>query len=301
MHREIETSNVIKLGRPPSGNRKALEPTKAGPTLIGPGMTVAQGFEIIVSSCMRHFELNQRTFVEIRDVEALHQARVAIRRLRSALTLFRPVVANLKFKRIQGELRWFVAEFGDARNLDVYLERALFRDQRVFVEERRNDAYDRAIAAMESGRSQRIMTDLLRWTTDGQWLKNSGGEESLKHFMNRRIDRLWKKMSNAHRVERMGDRRRHRLRIGVKKLRYALEFAEALHGHRSGRKRKFAKALKQLQESLGSLHDDVTARSLLTLNSWLTTSLLSAKHEKRLVRDAGHAIERLRNIGPYWR
>ena len=127
---------------------KALEPTKADPVRVGRGMSIAQGFEIIVSSCLRHFQLNEPTVVKARNVEALHQARVAIRRLRSALALFRPIVADQEFDRVQRELRWLVAEFGDARNLDVYLEHDLSRDQRLFVEERRKDAYDRAIAAM---------------------------------------------------------------------------------------------------------------------------------------------------------
>ena len=280
---------------------KALEPTKADPVRVGRGMSIAQGFEIIVSSCLRHFQLNEPTVVKTRNVEALHQARVAIRRLRSALGLFRPVVADQEFERVQRELRWLVAEFGDARNLDVYLEHDLSRDQRLFVEERRKDAYDRAIAAMSSDRSRQLMLDILSWAAGGHWRKNERAGKSLRRFINRRIDRLWSKVSGSERVARTGDRRRHRLRIQVKKLRYALEFAEGLHGHRPRGKRKFAKTLKQLQGSLGRLHDDVTARSLVTLNSWLATSLPFAEHERRLVRNAGQAIDRLRNIGPYWR
>ena len=307
MSTEIELSEkprgtVIKLEPAFAlADGKALEPTKSEPVRIGRGISITQGFEVIVSSCLRHFQLNEPTVVKARNVEALHQARVAIRRLRSALVLFRPVVADQEFERIQSELRWLVAEFGDARNLDVYLEHDLSQDQRLFVEEQRKDAYDRAIAAMSSDRSRQLMLDIPSWAAGGHWHKNQRAGKSLSRFMNRRIDRLWSKISGAERVARMGDRRRHRLRIQVKRLRYALEFAEGLHGHGPRRKRRFAKTLKQLQGSLGRLNDDVTARSLMTLNSWLATSLLSAKHERRLVRNARQAINRLRNIGPYWR
>ena len=121
MSTEIELSEkprgtVIKLEPAFAlADGKALEPTKSEPVRIGRGISITQGFEVIVSSCLRHFQLNEPTVVKARNVEALHQARVAIRRLRSALVLFRPVVADQEFERIQSELRWLVAEFGDAR------------------------------------------------------------------------------------------------------------------------------------------------------------------------------------------
>jgi CHAD domain-containing protein len=98
----------------------------------------------------------------------------------------------------------------------------------------------------------------------------------------------------------MGNRKRHHLRIQVKKLRYTLEFADGLHRCRAKRKRAFAKALEELQESLGSLHDIATARSLVALNSWLRTSEPTGKAKRRQVRKADRAIRRLRTTGTYW-
>jgi CHAD domain-containing protein len=214
--------------------------------------------------------------------------------------LFKPVVADPELERIQDELRWFTAELGDARNLDVYLERDLSQDQRQFVEERREEAYALAIAAMDSGRFRRLMLDLVGWAAAGQWRETPRAAKPLRPFVDRRIDRLWSKICASDNVADMGDKQRHRLRIGMKKLRYALEFTEALHRRKPLRKKKFAKTAKDLQDSLGQLHDAVVCCSLVTLNSWIMAPRPSAKSERRLVHDADRALRRLRKIDSYW-
>jgi triphosphatase len=281
--------------------RHVSRPTKAEPVPIHRGMTVAEGFETIVSACLRHFRPNEPLVIESRDVEGLHQARVAMRRLRSAFALFGPVVRDRECERIEDELRWFAAELGDARNLDVYLERDLSEDQRRFVGERRKRAYDLAIAAMESPRFRRLILDLVAWAATGKWRGNSRATNALGPFVNRRIDRLWTKVADSDDIAGMGNKRRHRLRIQMKKLRYALEFSGALHTHKAGRKKKFTKRVKELQEFLGDLHDIVIARSMVTINSWLETPDQSSKDDRQLVRQADRAMHRLRKIGPYWR
>jgi CHAD domain-containing protein len=263
-------------------------------------MCVADGFETIVSACLRHFRLNEPPVIESRLVEGLHQARVAMRRLRSAISLFRPVIADPEFERIQDELRWFTAELGDARNLDVYLERDLSQDQRLFVEERREKAYDNAITAIDSDRLRRLMLDIAGWAATGQWRASSRAAKPLRPFIDRRTDGLWSKIRDADDVKDMNDPQRHRLRIRIKKLRYALEFADALHTRKAGRKKKFTKRVKELQESLGDVHDIVVARSMVTINSWLETPGQSSRDERRLVRQADRTMCRLRKVGPYW-
>ena len=276
------------------------EPTKAEPVAVRPGLSVAEGFQAIVSACLRHFRLNEPLVIESRNVEALHQARVAMRRLRSAFALFRPIVSDRECKRIEEELRWFAAELGDARNLDVYLQRDLTEDQRHFVEERREMAYDFAIAALESPRFRRVMLDLVAWSAAGSWRGSHSAGARLEPFVDRRIDRLWSMISHADDVEDLNDERRHRLRIRMKKLRYALEFTEALHRRKSRSRKRFTRKVKALQESLGELHDAVIAGSIVTANSWLLTPARSRKGERRLVRDADRALRGLRKIGPYW-
>ncbi|HEX8938458.1 MAG TPA: CHAD domain-containing protein [Sphingomicrobium sp.] len=276
------------------------EPAKAEPVPVRKGMSVAEGFETIVANCLRHFQANEPLVIESRDARALHQARVAMRRLRSALALFRPVISDRQFARIRHELRWLGAELGGARNLDMYLERDLGADQRQFVEERREKAYDLAIAALKSARSMRLMLELVDWSASGSWRSGRRAGARLQPFVARRVDRLWSKIAKSDGVSDLTDRQRHRLRIKTKKLRYALAFFDALHRRRPHRKKRFTKRIKVLQESLGRLHDEVIAGTIATADSWLAAPNRTPRSKRRLVRDADRAIRRLRKAGPYW-
>ncbi|MDR6668006.1 CHAD domain-containing protein [Rhizobium sp. 1399] len=78
-------------------------------------MTAVAAFQAIASSCLRHFRLNEDALLEKRRPEALHQVRVALRRLRSAFSLFKPIVSGDEPVRLNGELRWLAAVLGEAR------------------------------------------------------------------------------------------------------------------------------------------------------------------------------------------
>jgi inorganic triphosphatase YgiF len=275
--------------------------TKAEPVPVNAGMTVAQGFATIVAACLRHFRLNEPLVIEHRSMDALHQCRVAMRRLRSALTLFRAAVADEEFERIREELRWFTGELGDARNLDVYLQRELGPDERAPLEDKREAAYDIVVAAMDSRRFRSLMLDLVAWSALGEWRRHANAARPLTPFANGRIDRLWAKISASSDLAAMDDDARHQLRISIKKLRYALEFVAALHAHERQRQKKFARAVEDLQEGLGHLNDCVVARSLTGLESWPIAPAPMGPDERSFLRESRHAFDRLRDVGPNWR
>lgn len=276
-------------------------PAKAEPVPIRREMTVAEGFATIVASCVRHYRLNEPLVIEARHAEALHQVRVAMRRLRSALSLFRPAIRDGGYAHIRDELRWFTAELGDARNLDVYLERELAADDRRLLEGRRDEAYDKAIAAMKSPRFKELMLELASWSAWGDWRQARRVQGRLGPFVNRRLDRLWSGVSAARRLRQMNGEDRHRLRIQVKKLRYAVDFVAALHSRKRKRQRKFGAALERLQDELGLSNDIVVARSLTGLESWLLDPGLLSLDEGSHVREARAALRQMRKIGSYWR
>ena len=283
---------------PDSVRKGSAKVVKAQRVLVHPDMTVAQGFQTIVAACIRHFRFNEPAVIEHRHVEALHQVRVAMRRLRSALSLFRPAIADANFKRLRGELRWFTGELGEARNLDIVLGWDLPDGERERLERNRDRAYQAIIAAMESPRFRNLMLDLVSWVSDGDWRRNSKASEPLGTLTNRRIDRLWRKVSKARKLGAMDDRETHRLRIQVKKLRYALDFVAALHVH--GRQKKFGKAMEKIQEALGRCQDLTMARSFLGPQAASIIELEGGAKPRRL-RDAKQSLRRLRKIGPYWR
>jgi inorganic triphosphatase YgiF len=259
-------------------------------------MSIRDGLSIMIADCLRRFRLNEPLVAEERDADALHSTRVAMRDLRSALWLFQPALIGWELTRIQDELRWFFAETGDARNIDVYLERDFQADQRQYLTERREDAYDRCISMMDSARFRKLMLDVLAWSVAGKWRERPVARRPIAGFVNPRIDRLCSKILGVGAVKQMGDRSRHRLRIRVKKLRCALAFVDDVKWNPPRRKKSFEKRLKQLQESLGGLHDIVVARSLARLSPWLGRTGGSRKAERRLARRANRSIARLRKL-----
>jgi inorganic triphosphatase YgiF len=274
---------------------------KAEPVPILPGMSVAEGLAAIIGACLRHYRRNESLVVEKRLANALHQARVAMRRLRSAFSLFRTAVADAEFEHLRDELRWFTGTLGDARNLDVYLESKLGADERKAVQERREGAYDRVIAAMGSARVRSLLFNLVAWSEFGEWRKDGVAQRPLEPYISGRIDRLWHKVSHAHHLKDMEDHDRHRLRILIKKLRYALEFTEPLFAHVEEQQKAFAKAVEVLQEALGHLNDCVVARTLVTADTWPIEPSEPTVQERALLDEAEDALRQLRQLGPYWR
>src|SRR3546814_15643142 len=67
---------------------------KAELVKLAAGMTAADAFRHIAQSCVRQFRLNEALLLAGRDAGALHQVRVALRRLRSAFSIFKPVIGS---------------------------------------------------------------------------------------------------------------------------------------------------------------------------------------------------------------
>jgi CHAD domain-containing protein len=169
------------------------------------------------------------------------------------------------------------------------------------LQHERELAYDRVIGALESKRFRLLMLDLVAWSAFGEWRSEATAGRPIEPYANHRIDRLWAKISHARRLTHMGEHQRHRLRIQAKKLRYALEFVAALHTGEQARQKKFAKAVEDLQETLGQLNDLTVARKLVALDSWLIELHEPDEAERALLHDAGRTIGHLRDTGAYWR
>lgn len=275
--------------------------SKAEPVTLRPGVTVAEGFAAIAAACVRHFRLNEPLVISKRSPEALHQSRVALRRLRAALWLFRTAIVDSEYVLLRDELRWFTRALGDARNLDVFLQRKHFQSERHRLEHQREEAYDRVVEAMDSRRCRLLMLNIIGWSSLGEWRTQAIADRPIEPYVSRRIDRLWAKLAHTRHLSHLGEEERHRLRIQAKKLRYALEFVAALHVNQRDRKKKFAKSIEDLQETLGQLNDLAVARTLVDANAWPIELHEPDEAERALLHDAGRSLEHLRDTGAYWR
>jgi inorganic triphosphatase YgiF len=275
--------------------QKAREPD------ISDKLTVGQTFVAIVQECIRHFRLNQALIIAERDPDALHQARVAMRRLRSAFILFRPAIRQGSLEPLRSELRDFLKPFGTARNLDVYLSRhgeeLGWRDRRKLKSARAN-SYDQVIDALQSQRTRDMMVDLVEWTASDNWRKAVAGDPIGK-FAHRRLDRAWKAVKrDASKLADLPEKRLHRLRIDIKELRYSVEFLAPLYPRK--RVRQFAASLEAMQDCLGLIHDDMVSREIVADYGLSQTGRTDAAARARQIKKLDGRFSRLKKAGPYW-
>ncbi|WP_280136349.1 CHAD domain-containing protein [Methylobacterium sp. Leaf93] len=102
---------------------------KAEPIALSEDTTAAEAFVAVAHACLRHMRLNEDVLLDHRDPNALHQTRVAIRRLRSAFSLFGDLIRDSQSEQLRAELKRLSAPVGNARNLDVFLTKTLPKER----------------------------------------------------------------------------------------------------------------------------------------------------------------------------
>lgn len=286
---------------------------KAEPLALDPRMDAMAGFQAIARNCLRQFRLNEMRLAGGPDSGALHQARVGLRRLRSALSLFRTLLADGQFGHMAQELRWLAGSLGLARNIDVLLKRIDDPGLCEGLQRERDLAYAAAAEALASPRARALMLDLAEWIAVGEWtsapaLADLRGQPLSRFAVEalRGSRRRVKKCGKA--VEDADDEGRHRLRIAAKKLRYASEFFAGLYATKRQRARhaRFLTQLEELQDHLGDLNDLATGAQLMAqfdlLGAEEATALLARQLDRpQLIARSAHALDALLDVKSYWK
>ncbi|MCG5482051.1 MAG: inorganic triphosphatase [Ensifer alkalisoli] len=282
---------------------------KASPAPLTSEMCAATAFARSAAVCLRQFRLNEMALSWSRDAEVLHQARVALRRLRSLFSICKSLFQDSRFDHLREELAWLAAETGQARNIDVLIGRARDEELAGRLKAMRGDAYRTLEATLSSARVRSLMIDIDEFisgaTADGSAMPMHG--RSARDFASTALDRLWKKVARGRRLIDADDAARHRLRIAAKKLRYAAEFFEPLYRSKieTKRHRRFIAAMAGLQDQLGDLNDLAVAPDMLSSLGLLgvagTEDLFRAYDKAELLRRAAEAHDGLVDIKRFWR
>jgi inorganic triphosphatase YgiF len=251
------------------------EAMKAAPVALAPDIDVQSAFKIIARACLHQLVANQPVVLG-GDPEGVHQMRVALRRLRAAISLFADMLPDPQTNALKAEFKGLSGELGPARELEVFLKRVVkpVAERKPHgpglavvsreLRQKREDAYARAHAAVESQRCRALVLDAAAWIEAGDWTRNP--DEAARGLRERPIAaaaadelrRRWKKIvKEGKHLDDLNPDRRHRLRIQAKKLRYASEFfAGAFPRRKSVRRREdFVASLGKLQDALGDLND----------------------------------------------
>jgi CHAD domain-containing protein len=201
------------------------------------------------------------------DVEAVHQIRVAITRLRAAVAFFAPVVADAEWLRLKQEIAWLNGPLGDARDSDVVVDYVRRKKYRAWaqaaigeqIQQHQARDHRRLVRCLRSARTQRLITALARWARQGAWLKRykSNHVEALPPYCESELHRWHARLvRKGKRLEQLRAERRHRLRIQAKRFRYMIEaLTETVPLWTRGKCRHLHRPAKQLQRALGDMRD----------------------------------------------
>jgi CHAD domain-containing protein len=224
----------------------------------------------MVGNCLMQIQENEPGLKEAADPEYVHQMRIGLRRLRSALNMFAPVARCPGM--VDQELRWLSGVLGRARDWDVlggqtlpaigtaYPNEPGLKKLRLAVLAVAAKKRRLAAAAVGSGRYARLFLMLGKWT---QEIGRPGAPDaSLTKFAGRLLDLAYRKLQRrGKRLPQNSPRKRHKARIAAKQLRYATEFFQSLYPERA--MRRFIDRLAGLQKVLGRLNDAAVAGRLL--------------------------------------
>jgi inorganic triphosphatase YgiF len=253
-------------------------PVKARPVELSDQLSVAAALRAIVFACIEQLQANEQGLLESDDIEYVHQARVAVRRLRSAFSVFRPAFPRILFERQLTELQWLAQTLGQARDWDVLMTETLPTVCKALPEEAAlHELMERCVglratsrrAAQEAIASKRYTVLLLE--LGGAFLRAPwmvSADEGVAERDRPLFDFAGAVLADRHRnVVKRGDElgglsaaQLHQLRIRVKKLRYAAEFFSTLFDRKEVR--DYIAALARLQELLGALNDVATAEQI---------------------------------------
>ena len=216
---------------------------------------------------------------EARDSEGVHQMRVAMRRLRSVLSLHKDLLPDAALQAVRAELAWLNEPLGRRRDLDVFVEETLsplrqalpdvqaLGDLQTVLDERRLAAHRALLSAFSSARFTRLRLalDLLCDAPETAPPDQQDAPRALQHaaLLLQRRRRKLKKLGRH--LPDLPEPALHELRILAKKLRYAVEFYRPFFAHKPMRRQAQAqiRALARLQDALGALNDAAVGAQLL--------------------------------------
>lgn len=284
-------------------------------------------FQLITRDALVQIAGNARLLERAHNPDVLHQMRVGLRRLRAALSVFKDMLDPEGLQAARRETRWLASELSEARDIDVFLQRAALPDEIEDLPGRtaffralriaQAEAYEQALAAVRSDRFRFMLFNLAEWIEVGGWLRLANGaqrglrEGTAAALAGPVLDKLDKRLRRASRkFKRIDAEGRHDLRKQAKKLRYAAAFfGEAFPDHPK-RRGRYVAALKVLQDQLGELNDMSVARAVarravgrrsgeLAFAAGLEVGRLTGE-EDAVIETANRALKSFRRMKPFW-
>lgn len=253
---------------------------KAPPVDLSATMTVEASFIAILWHCLSHLNANEDMVLYGDDIEGVHQMRVALRRLRSCLSLHKDVLPEMKESELSRELKWISLILGVARDWDVFnltlqemqqhstASQLILQDLQTIVTNARMNAYTAVRDALRSPRYSRLLLLLGKWITQRGWRQELNSaviiqlEQPVIGFANRVLQTQYAYVcKRGKQLQQLDATKLHEFRIAIKKISYGSRFFASLYPVKGVK--RYVKKLSLLQDELGILNDANVASQLL--------------------------------------
>ncbi len=257
--------------------------------------------------CIAQVTANARIVSDFRDGEGLHQMRVGLRRLLTAMKLF----AAPAFVDLYPRVKALATVLSPARDLDVLMAvtlepmaeaigRSAVERLRKRATPMRDAAWDRAVAAVSGDEFAALIEDLA--LAAGQRHGMTLRTLPAKRFAEAALDGL---LETARRRGRhfssLEAGKRHRLRIALKNMRYAAEIFSSLY--RKKKPRRYIERLRRLQDGLGALNDAASVVGYCRRRRGPVPERIAAfqqAHTDELLRRMRREWKKLKKQKPFW-
>lgn len=286
-------------------------PTRATRVELGPGMSAPAAWQQVLGACAEQIIGNASQIASGESLpEHVHQLRVGLRRLRSALRLFTGEAADAALGAPAAAL---FRRLGNAR--DAAVIESEFAADLIAALRAEGIAKDTALLpaagaapspaeVLREPAAQLFLLDLLA-ALQRPSPRHDGSVVSLREQLAGRLNRWHRQvLRDAARFAALDDAGLHRLRKRSKRLRYAAEFAAALFERRA--LRRFLRVMDAWQDRLGAITDTLMAARAFRdaphdhphrafALGWL------AARRAMLIRGARHELKAFRRVRPFWK
>ncbi|MCA3366599.1 MAG: CHAD domain-containing protein [Roseomonas sp.] len=259
---------------------RALEPRRRGAPDTSEATSAEACFTLAIGHLLEvalHYAPMARAGL---DIEGVHQLRVALRRLRSVLKVFRPITGCKQGRALDGALKELLGLLGPARDWDVFragigadLAGLLPEDHRLHAlleaaGAERQAAYQALANALDGPGWRQVQVAGIALLHEKPW--RAGAEAARlgwldgppREFAAHVLEKRWRKLcDDGAEIETLPPEALHALRLDAKRLRYAAEVFAPVFPHKAAR--RFQRRLAALQEELGRSNDAAVARALV--------------------------------------
>lgn len=244
---------------------------------LAPDQSCADAFSTTCRRLVDAIFVQWKAVLESDDAEGPHKLRVALRRLRTAIRVFRPAIDSLSLRRLERDARDLARVVGTLRDADVVASDIVapvvarsadsigFRELEELVQTERDKRRSAVREELSDASWTRLKLRLALLPEGAGWrssVTDAGSDAiALDDLARGALRKQWRRVCRrARRFDRMSVKERHELRKELKTLRYAVEIFSPLFPRADVK--RFMRQLKSLQDRFGYLNDVATANRL---------------------------------------